>query len=551
MARSRNPDLLFPDLMVERADRVSALYCKGDMNSAELDRVTLFVTHRCNLFCDYCNGPHMDKSMPEDERRAMLNADLKLEQYIRLLDDWSAHDVKSVHFTGGEATLSKDLPEFIRLASEKSISTVLTTNGTASPDLYTQLIEKGLREVRVSVDSLIPEQFDALVKVKGTTAKVKDTISAITELRDAGKDVYLILNACVGSFNIDSIKNTLDSMIALSPDAIKFLVVAEEAEKVRSTASREFVDSLLDYVKSSGRDDELLETKIRNLFRKGSFGLKGRGAKNEMKRCFIPLTERTLDSRSIYPCSIYLRYKGEPIAGADLDFEGQQAAILDFVDAHDCRDDPICVDSCTNCCKTYNIEVNRRIAEEELTANARKQGPIRVGSISDLELRNFRWEHMFADHIPPKDLAPFVIIKPYGLSHEEDILDYLDEQGLVVTEQRAIDDWQALSQHLYLKGADDKTAKFKMARNKAFAKFEKGNRALYLCLEVGIPEKKLARIKSELRRWYPGEYRFMLYEGEEILLRSNCVHVPDYQDIKEEKSIVRMFTARKNSIIPS
>ncbi len=124
MARSKNPDLIFEDLLQERAKRVAGVYMQADPKAAffdfkrtpffrqnqtepldlELDRVTLFVTHKCNLLCRYCNGPHMNKTISPDQRREMLNAEISIEQYEKLLEEWAAHGLKHIHFTGGEPT---------------------------------------------------------------------------------------------------------------------------------------------------------------------------------------------------------------------------------------------------------------------------------------------------------------------------------------------------------------------------------------------------------------------------------------------------------------
>jgi MoaA/NifB/PqqE/SkfB family radical SAM enzyme len=544
MARSKNPDLLFPEILLERADRVSNLYfnSKEGMLSTNLDRVTLFVTHRCNLICSYCNGPHMDKSMDSGKRKAMLRSDITPEQYLRHLEDWAEHSLKNIHFTGGEATMHADLPEFIRLATEKGILSTLTTNGTAPTGLYKMLVDNGLSEIRISIDAAADEEFDRIVGVKGSCAKVKRNLDALVKMRDEQqKDVYIVINACVGSFNIGTVKSTLDSLMGLKPDAIKFLVVAEQKGAVRSEASREFVNELLEYVNATGRDDELLERKIRSMFRKSSSGLSCKASQMEMKRCFIPLTERTLDGRHLYPCSIYVRYKGAPIISADVSFEEQQAALLDFVDNHDCREDSICIDNCTNCCKQYNIEVNRKVRGQKAVQAAYENGSIVIDNVTDEEVSDFLQTYEEIQQVELDGNRPFVIIKPQGMEHREHILRYLEEQGLVVREERTIEDWRELSLFLYYRHSGEKDVKFRIAKNKAHTLLDPGNSALCLVLEEGIPEAKLHRIRTQVRNWYGESLRYFEYDGERAMIRSNCIHVLDYSDMDAEKKVVDYF----------
>jgi len=547
MGRSKNPDLIFDDVLLERAERVAEHYSKEDFHgirssSVDLDRVTLFVTHRCNLFCEYCNGPHINKSMDPDERKEMLSADMTLEQYTALLEDWSKHNLRHIHFTGGEATLNPYLLDFVKLANERGILSSLTTNGTADIQLYRNLVDNGLTEIRISLDSAVDEEFDALVGIRGTCRKVKENIRALVDMRDdEGKDLFIVLNACVGGFNVDRIKSTIQPLAELNPDDIKFLVVAEQGKAVCSKSSRDVVNELLAYAHDAGKDYELLEKKIHRLFRRSTFGLSDPTAQHEIHQCFIPLTERTLDARGFYPCSIYLRYKGALLMDINAGFKDQQIAINHFVETHDCRDDAICEYNCTNCCKEFNIAVNRKVRKQIALQKAHEQGAIEVDKPSAEEVNEVVVAYRAIKELTPSYSFPFMIIKPQGLEHEDEIKAHLKSQGIVILKEISIPDWQRYSLFLYFKDAEGKRAEFRIARNKSYAHFEPKNSALFLLLEEGIPEKKLFRIKHELRNWYGEDIGFFMYDGKECLLRSNCVHVPNYRDLETEHKVAKYF----------
>ena len=532
MVRSKNPDLIFDEVLEERAERVSRQYFE-EPEFIDLDRVTLFVTHKCNLKCKYCNGPHLSK---DPEARKLLKRDITLEQYRNMIDDWALNGLKNIHFTGGEATMNLHLHEFIELATYKGISSTLTTNGMANNQFYKKLIDNGLNEIRISIDTAIDEEFDELVGVKGACQRVKGNIDYLANLRDKqGKDIFIILNACIGTFNIDKIKTTLDSLIELRPDDVKFLVVAEEGEQVHSKASRKLVDELVAYAKGKAPDYELLEKKIRGMFRKYSFGLKGQASKHIMQQCFIPLTERTLDAEGIYPCSIYLRYRGEPLASVNASFEEQQKAINEFVENHDCREDEICIDNCTNCCKMYNIEVNKKIRKQEEAKNMVK---INIGNITQDEIKRFETMYKVINKIRSRDF-PFIIIKPHGVKHQDEIIKYLQNQGIIIADIASIKRWNELSLFLYYKPGRD--VEHRLARNKAYSEIEHPNRAIFLMTEKEVPEKKLSRIKRELREWYGEKVGKFYYKGEEHFFRSNCIHSPDYKDLARESKVIKFF----------
>lgn len=540
--RSKNPDLIFDDILLARAKAVPNLENLSGESVFDLDRVTLFVTHRCNLFCEYCNGPHMDKSMDQDRRRAMLGSDVSLDLYVQMLDDWVEHNLQHIHFTGGEATLNSNLPEFIKLASEHSVLSTLTTNGTADISFYRQLVDYGLSEIRISIDSAVAEEFDRLVGVEGACDKVKKNIESLVEMRDREeKNIFIILNACVGSFNVDHLKETIDFLVDLNPNDAKLLVVAEQGQGVHSKASRMIVDELLNYVHSKHEDYILLEKKICALFRRDTFGLHDPASQHEIDHCFIPLTERTLDSRGVYPCSIYLRYKADPLISTEADYSEQQAVLNEFVIGHDCRDDPICVDNCTSCCKGFNLEANRMIHNQISLRKGEARPVIEVKEVKDEEVRRVIAHYEKILNIDSCGESPFIVIKPMGIEYENEIKGYLSSQGVVIPGERLIRDWQTFSLYLYLKESDEERVRFKIARNRAYGRFEPSNQSRLLLLEDGVPEKKLLRMKGEFRKWYGEEFGFFSYEGERHRLRTNVIHTPNYRDLARENKVIKFF----------
>jgi hypothetical protein len=309
-------------------------------------------------------------------------------------------------------------------AAGRGLPVSLTTNGMAGPERYAALVEAGLREVRVSIDTGQPATFDALVGVPGASSRVLSAIAALVALARGGADLFIILNACVGAFNADDLWRTVAELQALGPDDIKLLLVSEQREQVRGRASRDLVDSLAASVAGS-TSYELLPTKIRRLFRSDAFGTADPVAQRELRHCVVPLTERTQDGRFIYPCSIYVRYGGKPLASADAPLEVQQRAVNRLVRTHDCRRDPICREACTSCCRELNLEVSRRLvarqAEREGRARVvREDGLLDAAAIEALCATQ---RAMMAFPLAPGPPAPHVILKPSGLDWEPEIRD--------------------------------------------------------------------------------------------------------------------------------
>ncbi len=325
--RSKNPDLLFPDIMEERIKRIRNLWHWPVGSLKDVDRMTVFVTHRCNLFCRYCNGPHVSLQQGNSFRkRIMLHSDLSLKSFRQMLFEALAiARIRHIHFTGGEPTLNPDLPRFIELSSNHDIPASITTNGVASPELYEELINKGLTEIRVSLDSCSIEDFDGITGVQGSFDRVVESIRRIVKLRDEGKDIFLVINACVDNGNHERLEDTLDFLLNLDADDIKFLTVAEDKEEVCKGADPTLIDRLNRHIKHIHEGKfPLLRTKIQNLLNPIASGLQDLQAQILMKHCFIPLTERTFDATHYYPCSIYVRYYGEPLGRITDSFSQQQ-----------------------------------------------------------------------------------------------------------------------------------------------------------------------------------------------------------------------------------
>ncbi len=72
------------------------------------------LTHRCPLQCPYCSNPLAL------ERAA---AELDTATWQRVIEEAHALGVLQTHFSGGEPTLRRDLPELVRHASAGSAST--------------------------------------------------------------------------------------------------------------------------------------------------------------------------------------------------------------------------------------------------------------------------------------------------------------------------------------------------------------------------------------------------------------------------------------------
>ena len=125
----------------------------------------------CNFRCSYCYNPELvlDQGLPEIKEKYVLE---ELEKRKNFID--------GVTITGGEPTLHKDLPEFIRKIKKIGLLIKLDTNGT-NPEMLKDLIKNKMIDfVAMDVKNSF-EKYEETVNIKADCRKLKESITLITE----------------------------------------------------------------------------------------------------------------------------------------------------------------------------------------------------------------------------------------------------------------------------------------------------------------------------------------------------------------------------------
>ena len=537
MHRSPNPDLLFHDEMKQRTDIITNWWlCHRGEVPHDFDRFTVFVTHRCNLFCKYCTGPHMKGTqIPLLRRKEMLHSDLTVESYSKLLEDATAGGavIRHTHFTGGEPTLNKGLFRMVEKTTEKNFLSSITTNGTADPTIYQRLVECGLTEVRISLDSYDAQKFDTSVGIKGAFEKTLRGIREIVRLRDdEGKKVFLVLNACIGHTNLVETEKILRFLLDLNPDDVKFLVIVQDREYVnvhRDDALKARLEALL--VNYPVDHFPLLRIKIGQMFVRDTVGLKDNETQCLMKHCFIPLIERTLDGKYYYPCSIYTRY-GNPIGCIEESMAEQQRKTEEFVDGHDCRNDPICLTNCVNCCKRFNNGVNRDLQKLTGILEAKHVSSPEVEKVTTI-MATINWSDQF-----PKR---FLIVKPHGMAHKDRVLAILNEMNIPVVSTKIIEEWGEVFTTLFYGLTRPEKVESTLTHSRAVSQVERGSAEVWY-LSDDLSFDRLGEAKRKIRDKIPGGVFIVKTVGtqhQERIFHLNAVHTPSSdEEAKRELAVI-------------
>ena len=125
-----------------------------------LDFLWIEVTSRCNLHCVHCYAEASEKMQLDG---------LSSNEIKKVISQAAELGCRRLQFTGGEATLRKDLKNLIEHAKTEGFEFIeIFTNGTLlEEDMIKFLAEKGIH-VALSIYSYRPETHDAITKVKGS-----------------------------------------------------------------------------------------------------------------------------------------------------------------------------------------------------------------------------------------------------------------------------------------------------------------------------------------------------------------------------------------------
>ena len=170
-----------------------------DLHGRNINKLRISLTEVCNMACTYCVTSLSDHRRIPDE----LSAD-KMLRLIRMLKEHAG--IEKVRLTGGEPLLYPNLIPVISGIREMGIGNIgMTTNGQLLAKKVKALVEAGLQNVNLSLDSLEPEKFKRL----GRVGKLHKTLEGIEECMKIGLRVKVNMVVVKGE-NEDEIVKMLE-----------------------------------------------------------------------------------------------------------------------------------------------------------------------------------------------------------------------------------------------------------------------------------------------------------------------------------------------------
>ena len=168
----------------------------------------LELTHRCPLQCPYCSNP-LEMERARDE--------LSTEEWLRVIREAADLGILQVHFSGGEPTVRRDLPELVRGAHDAGLYSNLITSGVAiDRDRFLGLVEAGLDHAQLSIQDTDAQSAERIGHYPGAQSK---KLAFAGWVREEG--LPLTLNAVVHRQNLDRLGEMIDLAVELGAARIE------------------------------------------------------------------------------------------------------------------------------------------------------------------------------------------------------------------------------------------------------------------------------------------------------------------------------------------
>lgn len=283
-------------------------------------RCELLLTSRCNFKCPYCRG-----MKPEDQ------GDISFEDACKTVNLWCDQGLKNIRFSGGEPTLWKGLVNLVHLARNRGVERIaISTNGSAPLSMYVFLVEEGVNDISISLDSCCAATGN---KMAGGAPIWEEVVNNIKEL---SKLTYVTVGTVLTEDNEGEIDGIIRFADTLNVSDIRLITAAQRA-KFLPDFSQEHVSKY-----------PILKYRLNNF--KNGRPIRGIGEKDN-HRCPLVLDDMAVLNNKHYPCIIYLREQGAPIGNVG---ENMRLERVRWYLKHDCYKDKICKNNCLDVCVDYN-----------------------------------------------------------------------------------------------------------------------------------------------------------------------------------------------------
>ena len=306
----RLDDIGFYTLSDERAKTASA--------STSLQRCELILTDVCNFHCPYCRG-----IVPK------YSGTLSYTEAYNTVTLWIAEGLKNIRFSGGEPTLYPRLLDLCQYCNDNGVDRIaISTNGSASIDVYQGLITAGVTDFSVSLDACCASTADIMAGTKGVYDRVLDNI------RFLSSRVYTTVGVVLTERNAKEIQEIINTATELGVSDIRIISSAQWNAPVSLNQTH---------------------TKYPILKYRTENNIQGRNMRgiqdSDTTGCPLVLDDMVIAAGFHFPCIIYFREGGRPIGNVGRGMRDDRAY---WFENHNTHEDVICRKNCLDVCVDYN-----------------------------------------------------------------------------------------------------------------------------------------------------------------------------------------------------
>lgn len=309
----------FYTLSDERAKNLS--------DTSPMQRCEMLLTPRCNFKCPYCRG---HKSISED-----CSKDVSFKAASQVLGYWIKDGLRNVRFSGGEPTLYPRLNDLVKICHDGGVKRIaISSNGSSPFEVYEKLIEDGVNDFSISLDSCCSSFGNAMTGVGGNQwEKVIENIPKIAKL------TYVTVGVVLTEENVHQTKDIVEFAHNLGVADIRLISAAQYNKLIQGL---------------EGLDQKILDAHPILKYRVGNLnsGRNVRGIQeSDSHKCYLVKDDSVVagsgDEVFHFPCVIAMREGCKAIGKVGPNMRQER---IEWFKKHNSFEDPICKSNCLDVC---------------------------------------------------------------------------------------------------------------------------------------------------------------------------------------------------------
>jgi MoaA/NifB/PqqE/SkfB family radical SAM enzyme len=297
--------------------------CASSDETTPIMRAELILTDKCNFSCPYCRGLRSD-----------IKGDMPLSQAYETLDLLIKEGLTNIRFSGGEPTIYPGLERLVAISKKAGVQKIaVSTNGTASLEQYKELIEAGVNDFSISLDSCCAS-FN-----KEMTGGVDAFDIVTSNIAELSKLTYVTIGIVITEDNYSYVPDIVEFAHNLGVADIRIIPAAQWDKML------EIADRIPKYILDA---HPILKYRVENIRN----GIHVRGIKeSDSHKCGLAIDDLCIVKDNIYACVIAMREQQDPIGKIGPNFRQEMKTWVENTDTHL---NETCKQNCLDCCCLFN-----------------------------------------------------------------------------------------------------------------------------------------------------------------------------------------------------